>query len=427
MMNFIRRFPVQVAIGALLIYAVTLSHGVTMNSLLLAAKVAGWDWTPMVGQPLLWLVTLPLRLLPAAWVPPCLNLFSATTAALTLGLLARTVQLLPWDRPWDDANRGAGALPVLLACAVCGLEFSFLQEATAATGEMLDMLLLAAALWLMLEYRVRRESRWLDAAVFIWGLGMAENWLMLLALPFFVCGVIWLLGLRFLLDRRIEEKMDADEPKLQWILIIPAEFLAAAGRAGTGGIFSLRPSATGQRTGSAHAMESGPVVACQSQADQGHRFAALLPILADTPGFGDGGGALLFAAGAVLSRAVRRGGHFPQNAGGCFRALDLSRPARVAAAGLFVAGVRPGQRPATNCATPVWRFAGVVDLRLFERPGRGVSRRQSPAAGAGHCEAAQTTAIQNQLAETGHPRRRRHSRPGRRRPGGKKHPGNPAK
>ena len=192
MSNFTRRFPLLIAMGALMFYGVTLSRGMTMNSLSLTAKIAGWDWTPMVGQPLLWLLTLPLRLLPAAWVPPGLNLFSAATAALTLGLLARTVQLLPWDQRWENTNRLAGTLPVLLACAVCGLEFSFWQEATAATGEMLDLLLPAAALWLLLEYRVRGESPWLDAATFVWGLGMAENWLQLLALPLFVAGVIWL-------------------------------------------------------------------------------------------------------------------------------------------------------------------------------------------------------------------------------------------
>ncbi len=162
-----------------------------MNSVSLTAKVAGWDWRPMLGQPLLWLFTLPLRLLDPRWVPLGLNCFSAATAALSLGLLARTIQLLPGGRPLENASRWAGKLPVLLACVMCGLEFSFWQEATAATGEMLDLLLLAASLWLLLEYRIRQRSPWLDAAAFVWGLGMAENWLMLLALPLFVLGVLW--------------------------------------------------------------------------------------------------------------------------------------------------------------------------------------------------------------------------------------------
>jgi tetratricopeptide (TPR) repeat protein len=247
MLNFTRRFPLQVAIWTLVLYGVTLSRGVTINSLSLTAKVAGWDWMPIVEQPLLWLLTLPMRLLPAVWVPLGLNFFSAATAALTLGLLARTVQLLPWERPWENTNRWASALPVLLACGVCGLEFSFWQEATAATGEMLDLLLLAASLWLLLEYRVRRESRWLDAAVFVWGLGMAENWLMLLALPLFVGGVIWLLGLRFFLQSRIEQKVEGGVNWLHGLRSFRVKFwlrLAGLGLAGFS-FYALLPLVNG--------------------------------------------------------------------------------------------------------------------------------------------------------------------------------------
>jgi tetratricopeptide (TPR) repeat protein len=192
-----RRLSWPVLLWSFAFYLITLSHGVTATSLPLAARVAGWDWTPMVGLPVLWLLTLPLRLLPAAWVPLGLNIFSAATAALTLGLLARTVQLLPWDKPREAVDRPVRAVAAALACVLCGLEFSFWQEAAAATGEMLDLLLLAAALWLLLEYRVNRDSRWLYAAAVVWGLGMAENWLMLLALPLFIAGVIQLRGLHF--------------------------------------------------------------------------------------------------------------------------------------------------------------------------------------------------------------------------------------
>ena len=59
------------------------------------------------------------------------------------------------------------------------------------------MLLLATAIWCLLEYRVGKESRWLKTAVLVWGLGMAENGVMLLTLPLFVAGLIGLLRLRF--------------------------------------------------------------------------------------------------------------------------------------------------------------------------------------------------------------------------------------
>lgn len=192
MLHLLRRLPWQITLGALVLYGATFSQGVTINSLPLTAKVAGWDWMPMVGHPLFWLLTLPLRLLPSAWVPLGLNFFFALVAALTLGLLARSVQLMPWNWPLRDENRWLRILPVLLACCVCGLEFNFWQEATAASGEMLAFLPLATALWLMLEFRVHHQIRWLQAAAIIWGLGMAENWLMLLLLPVFIVGALGL-------------------------------------------------------------------------------------------------------------------------------------------------------------------------------------------------------------------------------------------
>jgi predicted Zn-dependent protease len=198
MKNILRRFPLLVALGALLVYALTLSRGVTVNSLSLTAKIAGWNWQPMVGEPLLWLLTLPLRLLPAGWVPPALNLFSAACAAATLGILARSLELMPWLRPLESLGRWRQRLPVWLAVAVCGLEFHFWQEAAGATGEMLDVLLLAAALWCLLEFRADGDRRWLRAAVFVWGVGMAQNWMMVLTLPLFVAGLVWLRPLNFL-------------------------------------------------------------------------------------------------------------------------------------------------------------------------------------------------------------------------------------
>jgi tetratricopeptide (TPR) repeat protein len=59
------------------------------------------------------------------------------------------------------------------------------------------LLLMALALWLLMEYNVRQSPRWLDAAAVVWGAGMAESWVMQLTLPLFVGGLIWLLRLRF--------------------------------------------------------------------------------------------------------------------------------------------------------------------------------------------------------------------------------------
>ena len=145
-MNFksiLNRFPVQAALVALLVYLATLSGGVTIYSVPLTAKVAGWDYQPMTSHPLFWLLTLPVRWLPAGWIPLALNLFSALCAAITLGFLAATLELAAWKLSALPGWRAR--LPLVLGLALCGLEFNFWQSATQATGEALQVLLLAAA------------------------------------------------------------------------------------------------------------------------------------------------------------------------------------------------------------------------------------------------------------------------------------------
>jgi tetratricopeptide (TPR) repeat protein len=201
--NQTRRLPLFVALVAFVVYLATMGSELTLNGLPLASKLGGWDQSPMVGQPLLWLLTLPLHLLPGAWVPLALKVFAAALAALVLGVLARTVQLLPWDHPWESASRLVCVLPVLTAGVICGFEFSFWQEATSTCGDLLDVLLMAVAAWLLLEYNVRQQSGWLAAAAVVWGAGMTENWLMMLAFPLFVVAVIWIERLRFLNWRHV--------------------------------------------------------------------------------------------------------------------------------------------------------------------------------------------------------------------------------
>ena len=188
--------PAVIALAALALYGLTLSWGVTFNSLPFTMKIAGWDSQPMSAHPLGWLLTLPLQLLPANWIPVALNFFSALLAAATLGILAKSVPRLPWDCQPDATQIWARRLPVLLGCAMCGLEFSFWRDATAMSGEMVDLLVLAIGIWCVLEFRVKKNPRWLDVAAVIWGLGLAENWAMMLALPFFLIALAWLPGIK---------------------------------------------------------------------------------------------------------------------------------------------------------------------------------------------------------------------------------------
>lgn len=201
------RLPWLVAAGALLLYLVTLDTWVNLGSVGVAAKVIGWDWSPALNSPLHYLITLPTRWVPAAWQLPVLNGFSAVFASLALALLARCVALLPHDRTVEQRAREhndfsllslkVSWIPPLFAVAACGLQLTFWENATAATGEMLDLLIFAYALRCLLEYRIDERESWLNKLAIVYGAGATNNWALIGFLPFFTVALVVLRGRSF--------------------------------------------------------------------------------------------------------------------------------------------------------------------------------------------------------------------------------------
>ena len=200
--------PWIIAGAALTLYLLTLASWVTLPALGLNAQVLGWDWwNPKIGRPLYHLLTLPVKALPASAQLFALNAFAALCSALTLALLARSVALLPQDRTRDQRARQADEtgllaipanwLPPLLAVLACGLQLSFWEHATAATGEALDLLIFAAAIACLLEFRQGRDDKWLARFALACGLGFANNWAMVGFAPFLLVALVWVKGREF--------------------------------------------------------------------------------------------------------------------------------------------------------------------------------------------------------------------------------------
>jgi len=202
-----RRLPWLLAMGALMIYVLTLNHWASVLNVSQVARVSGWTWHPELSNPIYYLITLPLGLLPAASVPVALNILSAVCAALVLCQLARCVALLPHDRTHDQREReiSDGAVftgkfswvPPVLAVCLCGLQLSFWEHATNGTSEMLDLLLIAFVVRSLLEYRYHGRERWLTRAAFVMGAGMASNAVMIAYFPLFLAALIWIRGISF--------------------------------------------------------------------------------------------------------------------------------------------------------------------------------------------------------------------------------------
>jgi tetratricopeptide (TPR) repeat protein len=215
--NFAPRFlPWLLTVAAFAFYWFTLNRWVSLSNLSHVARISGWTWQPEIVSPILFLVTQPFRWLPVPQIPLALNVFSAVCAALTLGLLARSVALLPHDR--TDAQRkrehsdfsflttGSAWLPPVLAVLVCGLQMTFWQNATNYTGETFDLLLFAFVIWSLLEYRLDEREWRLFLASFVYGAGMANNWAMVGFFPAFAAAIVWIRGLSFF-NRRFLQRM----------------------------------------------------------------------------------------------------------------------------------------------------------------------------------------------------------------------------
>jgi predicted Zn-dependent protease len=200
-----------VVLGALIVYGITLNHWVTLKSLPLMARVTGWDWHPAPLDwrptdvaPLFLLLTFPIRMFPVTWEPFLLNLFAAVCGALSLGLLAASVRLLPHDRTREQRQREGGEyallslptafLPQLFAVLMLGFQLAFWRDATASTGEMLNLLVFAFLIYCLLRHRVSQNDNWLAVFAFVYGLGTTNDWALIGFFPLFFIALIWIKG-----------------------------------------------------------------------------------------------------------------------------------------------------------------------------------------------------------------------------------------
>jgi tetratricopeptide (TPR) repeat protein len=231
--------PWLIVLGALLLYGITLDHWVTLNSLPIIARVTGWDWHPfplswrqVQVAPLFFILTCPIRLLPVAWQPAALNAFAAFCAALTLGLLAASVRLLPHDRTREQRQREGGEfsllslpaafLPVLFAVLMMGLQLTFWRNAISATGEMLDLLVFACLVFCLLKFRISQNDDWLSGFAFLYGLGATNNWALLGFFPFFLIALVWIKGVNFFNWRFLARMTGCGFLGLLLYLLVPA-------------------------------------------------------------------------------------------------------------------------------------------------------------------------------------------------------------
>lgn len=225
------RLPWIIAAAALLVYLATLNRWISLTSLPVVAAVTSEELTPPLNGPVHFLVTLPFRWLPAGWQPVGLNILAALCGALTLGVLARSVALLPHDRTREQRQRERSELglltipaawaPPLFATLVCGWQLTFWEHATSATGEMLDLLLFAFVVRCLLEYRLSENENWLSRLALIYGVAVTNNYAMIGFFPAFLAALIWIKGRSFFEFRFVARMVGLGAAGLTLYLLLP--------------------------------------------------------------------------------------------------------------------------------------------------------------------------------------------------------------
>ena len=189
-------------------------------------------WGPELSNPVYYLVTLPIRWLPASVMPFALNLFSVVCGVLALALLARSVALLPRNRTYDQRVREKAPpsilsiplawIPPVFAVVVCALQLTIWEHSTSGSKDVFDLLLLAYIVRNLLEFRVDEKDSWLFKAAVVCGAGMANNWLLFVLFPVFLAAVIWTKRLEFFNPRFLTRMTLFGVAGMLFYLLLPA-------------------------------------------------------------------------------------------------------------------------------------------------------------------------------------------------------------
>lgn len=249
--------PWLLAIGGAVVYLATLNRWVALGGIDLVSKVAGWDWNTMQLGPVTLLLTWPIRWLPSAHQPIALNLFGAVLAAVTLGLLAKSVALLPHDRTREQRQRERSDfsfltvplawLPPLGSALLLAGQLTFWENATAMTGDMVNLTLFALCVFCFLRARILQADHYLALLSFTFAAAAANDWGVIAFCPLFFGAILWAKGIGFFEANFLVRTTLAGLAGLLFYLVPPI-VLKASGQA-EGSVFELvRTQLSIQRT-----------------------------------------------------------------------------------------------------------------------------------------------------------------------------------
>lgn len=196
--------PIAVGLVALAVYFLTASPWMIYFNAEEVATLGGWSWaveSNVFVPPLLYLLTIPLRLFPDSSIPFLLNLFSTVLGAGSAFFLALTIRLLPQDRTRDQRTREKSSngflttshwwVPVVAGSLLFIFQLTIWESSTLYTKEILNLFLFSVITWSIFNARLTQSSTSLATGAFVTGIALANDGGLFGFLPFILAGFIW--------------------------------------------------------------------------------------------------------------------------------------------------------------------------------------------------------------------------------------------
>lgn len=186
-------------------YAITIHPWVLYGNVNEVSLAGGWGWVSdsnVFIPPLLYILTIPVRILPVASQPFVLNILSALLTAGSVYFLASTIRLMPQDRTRDQrirekSSRGLltgpmAMIPVIAGTALFIFQMTVWESATLFTRETLNLFIFSVIVWTFFRARLDDSGKLLPVSAFLIGIGLANDGGLIGFLPFFLAAFIWI-------------------------------------------------------------------------------------------------------------------------------------------------------------------------------------------------------------------------------------------
>lgn len=196
--------PLGVGGFVLIIYLITLTPWLLHRNVQDAAMAGGWSWNSSENffvPPLLYLLSIPSRLVGGDLGVTYLNFLSLVCGTVSALFLALTIQCFPQNRTRDQRIREKSSngtfsgsfswVPIIVGTLIFSFQLTIWERSTAFTVEIINTALFSVIVWGIIRSRIDQSNQRLSLVALLIGISLANDGGTIGFLPFYIAGIVW--------------------------------------------------------------------------------------------------------------------------------------------------------------------------------------------------------------------------------------------